>query len=473
MTDYRDRNRRWLWIILVYGLVITGIDLNYSSIFHDEAISVFMGRNALLNLACDGLCLQHTGSVLLHPALSAMGDAIAGIYGARTVSAVFGLGLAFVMYSTGRTLFSEKHGLISAMLFLFTGTTLYLSKLGTYDMIAAFFLGLSFLLILKSEKQQSRFSANFLLFSGALLLFLGSITKYTVAIYILPILVYVFWRHKVARGILYFLFPIITFLSIYIYSAILPAWGYLSSTTTSPYKEGLLPLMDITSRIFRWLGMPYLLAVFGTFFKERRLNAIICIVLSLPIVLLHVFTGDGRSVDKNVIFALVFLMPAMASGVDNMGSIFSTNIPSAWVKPFFTTAVLVVVWVFGLHELRWLEKQYPDMSPVVDFYRHKGFNGMTVVIDSVYGEPDYIYRYSLEDTYPAARFISTSHITQKEQEDMLERVKPDFLMFEEFYGAKSFHDAALKYAKRDYFFVEDFTIPLSWGPQEVKIFRRR
>ncbi len=472
MTDNRVKNRHLLWIILAYGLVITGIDLDYSSIFHDEAISIFMGRNALINLACDDLCLQHTGSVLVHPVILAIGDSSAGIYGARAVSAIFGLGLAFVMYLTGRTLLSEKHGIISAMLFLFTGTTLYLSKLGTYDMTAAFFLGLSFLLILKSEKQQSRFSANILLFSGALSLFVGSITKYTVAIYILPILIYVFWRHKVAKGILYFLFPLTAFLSVYIYSAILPAWGYLSSTTTSPYKEGLLPLMDITGRIFRWLGLPYLLAVFGTFFKERRLNAIICIALSLPIVLLHVFTGDGRSVDKNVIFALVFLIPAMASGVDNMGSIFSTNIPSAWVKPFFTTAVLIVVWVFGITDLRWLEKQYPDMSPVVDFYRQKGFDGMTVVIDSVYGEPDYIYRYSLENIYPAAQFISTSHITQKEQEEMLDRVRPDFLMFEEFYGAKSFRDAALKHVK-DYVFVRDFAIPLSWGPQEVQIFKRR
>jgi hypothetical protein len=473
MTDNRGRNRRWLWIILAYGVVITGIDLNYSSIFHDEAISVFMGRNALLNLACDDLCLQNTGSVLVQPVLVAMGDAIGGIYGVRAVTTVFGIGLALVMYFTGRILFSEKHGLISSMLFLFTGTVLYLSKLGTYDIIAAFFLGLSFLLILKSKEHRPRLAGNFLLVAAAVSLFLASITKYTASVYIVPVLFYVFWKHKFAKGVFCFLLPLIVFLLSYIYLAIPPAWKYLSGTMTSPYKEGLLPFMDITGRIFRWLGLPYLLAVFGTFSGERRVNAITCIVLSLPIVLLHIFTGDGRSVDKNVIFALVFLIPAMASGVDNMGSIFSTNIPSSWVRPFFTTAVLVVVWVFGINDLRWLEKQYPDMSQVINFYKQKGFNGMTVVIDSVYGEPDYIYRYSLEDKYPAARFISTSHITQKEQEDMLERVKPDFLMSEEFYGAKFFRAAALNHIERDYVFAKGFTIPLSWGPQEVQILKRR
>jgi len=473
MIIKRVKTSSWFLIILAYGLLLTVLDLNYSSVFHDEAISIFMGRNILINQTCDDLCLQSTGSVLVHPSLVALGDAIGGIYGVRAVSAVFGLCLAVVMYLTGRTLFSEKHGLISAMLFLFAGTTLYLSKLGTYDIIAAFFLGLSFLLILKSEKQQSRSSANILLIIGAISLFLGSITKYTLSIYILPISIYVFWRHKIPKGFLYFLLPLIIFFSIYIYSAILPAWKYLSGTATSPYKEGLLPFMEITSRIFRWLGLPYLLAIFGTFSSERRLNAIICIVLSTPIVLLHIFTGDGRSVDKNVIFAIVFLIPAMASGVDNMGSIFSTNIPSAWVKPFFTTAVLVVVWVFGIHDLRWLERQYPDMSQVINYFKHEGYNGMTVVIDSVYGEPDYIYRYSLENIYPAARFISTSHITQKEQEEMISRVKPDFLMFEEFYGTKSFHEAALKHIQKDYFFLKDFKIPLSWGPQVVQIFRRR
>lgn len=467
------KNSRWLLIILAYGLVMTGLDLNYSSVFHDEAISIFIGRNVLLNLNCDDLCLQNTGSVLVHPALVALGDAIGGIYGVRAVSTIFGFGLAVIMYLTGRTLFSEKHGLISAMLFLFTGTTLYLSKLGTYDIVAAFFLGLSFLLVLKSEEQKSHYAGNAMLVMGAMSIFLASITKYTVAIYIFPMLMYVFWRHKITKGIFYFILPLMIFFSIYIYSAILPAWKILSGTMSSPYKEGLLPFMDIISRIFRWLGLPYLLAVFGTFSSERRLNAVICIALSTPIVLLHIFTGDGRSVDKNVIFAIVFLIPAMASGVDMMGSIFSTNIPSAWVKPFFTTTVLIVVWVFGLHDLRWLERQYPDMSQVIGYFNHKGFNGMTVVIDSVYGEPDYIYRYSLEDIYPAARFISTSHITQKEQEEVLDRVKPDFLMFEEFYGTKSFHGAALKHVKKDYIFIKDFEIPLSWGPQEVQIFKRR
>jgi hypothetical protein len=473
MNNKGFKTSRWLLIVLAYGLIITASDLNYSSVFHDEAISIFMGRNVLLNSRCDDLCLQSTGSVLVHPSLVALGDAFGGLYGVRAVSAIFGLGLALIMYSTGRTLFSEKLGLISAMLFLFTGTALYLSKLGTYDIIAAFFLGLSFLLVLKSEKKKASYHGNLLLFAAAISLFLGSITKYTLSIYILPFLIYVFWKHKIPKGILYFLLPLTILISAYIHAAIIPAWNYLSGTATSPYKEGLLPPLEIASRIFRWLGLPYLLAVFGTFSAERRLNAITCIVLSSPIVLLHIITGDGRSVDKNVIFAIVFLIPAMASGVDAMGSIFSTNISSDWVKPFFTTAVLVVVWVFGLHDLRWLERQYPDMSPVIGYFKSTGFNGMTVVIDSVYGEPDYIYRYSLEDMYPAARFISTSHITQQEEEQMLDRVRPDFIMYEEFYGSKSFHNAALKYVGQEYSFVKDFKIPLSWGPQEVQIFRRR
>ena len=461
------RNGRLLWIILAYGLFVVGWNIGYSSAFHDEAISIFMGREVLSGQDCP-LCPQTTGSVLIHPVLAAIGDEIGGLSGARAVGTLFGLGLAWIIYTTARIMFSEKHALLSAIIFLFTGTAIYLSKLATYDIIAAFFLGLSFLLILLSEKRQS---ALWLL-AGAVVLFIASITKYTVAVFIPPFIIYVFWRHKTFKALMFF-FLLSIFVTAYGYLAILPAWGYISGSAIGMYKEGRLPMDVIGQRALQWLALPYLLSVFGMFHKEWGKTAILLFVLSTPVILLHLLSGDARSINKNVIFSIVFLTPACALGVDRMGSLFSSNSPTDWTKPFFTVAVLAVIWTFGLHQLRWLEKQFPDMTPVINFFKEKGFNGMTVVIDSIYGEPEYIYRYYLEKTYPKARFLSMSHIDRKEQEELLEKVNPDFLMADEYYGSKFFREAAKRQLEKGYSLMSDFKIPLSWGQQEVQIFERR
>jgi len=459
-------------MIMVYGLIAIGWNLGHGSPFHDESVNILMGREVLTGQSCP-LCEKNIGSVLVCPVLSAIGDELGGMPGARSMGAVFGLGLTTVLYLIGRTLFSDKLGLLSAMIFLFTGTTLYLSKEATCDMVAAFFLGLSFLLILRSEKQQSVSVSGLYLFSGAVSLFVASVTRYTVAAFILPIVIYIFWKHTLPRAIFYFLLPISVFLFAYVYFAVLPSWDSVMEVVTNPYGEEFLNSTDLANRMFRWLGMPYLLSVFALFHEEKKGTAFLLIALSTPFVILHILSGDGRALDKDVIFSIVFLIPAMALGVDHMGSLFSSNISSSWVKPFFISAVLIIVWAFGIYELRWLEKQHPDLTPVISFLKLKGFNGMTVAIDSEYRYTDYIYRYSLEKTHPASRFISLNHSSRKGKEQLLQEEKPDFVVYDERHGGKTFRGSLLHDIEKDFSLKREFDIPFSFGVQNVKIFGRR
>jgi hypothetical protein len=468
MRAFSPYDSRFLWFVMMYGLVAACWNLGHGSVTHDEAISIFMGRETLSGQACP-LCAQTTGSVMVHPVLSALGDKIAGLDGARAVGTLCGLGLTWTLYHIARILFSKKLALLSATFLLFTGTTVYLSTLATYDIIAAFFLSLSFLLILFSEKGRS----PLWLFAGAIALFIASITKYTVAIYLLPIMLYALWRHKTSTALMYFVLPLVISVLAYVYLALFPVWGYISGSATGLYKEGRLPMSVLAGRVLQWMALPYLLAVFGLFHKEWGKTALLLVVLSAPVILLHLISGDGRSINKNVIFAIVFLTPASALGVDHMGTIFSSNISGEWIKPFFTVAVLAITWVVGVQQFRWLEQQFPDITPVVSFFKQKGFDGMEVVIDSRYGEPEYLYRYYLEKTFPRARFLSMSHINYREQADLLEKGDPDFLMADEYYGGKSFREAAMRQLEKGYYLVREFKLPLAWGVEEIKIFQRR
>jgi 4-amino-4-deoxy-L-arabinose transferase-like glycosyltransferase len=464
---------RLLWGIMIYGLIAACWNPAHSSAISAEATNIFMGRQVLTGEFCP-LCDHYAGSVQIYPVLSALGDKVGGLMGARAIGAVFVLGLAAVLYLTGYVLFSVKHGLLSALLFLFNGTALYLSRTATGDIVAAFLLGLSFLLLVVSEKQQSTSRCGLLLFTGAVSLFFSAVTKYTVALFIVPLVIYVFWKHKFWKALLFFFLPLSIFLSAYVYFAVLPGWNSLMEILFNPYGGEFLPAGELGSRIFRWLGMPYLLAVFGLFHEERKGIAFLFIALSAPLVVFHIISGDVRALDRDVIYSIVFLVPAMALGVDHMGSLFSLYISSTWVKPFFTVAVLIVLWVFGIHEFMWLQTQHPDLTRVMSFLNQRGFDGMTVAIDADKSDADYLYRYSLEKSHPFSRFIQISDDSAKDRERVLRREKPDFVVFDETIDETKTSIRTLpRNLDADFSLVEKFYIPFSVGVQNIKIFRRR
>lgn len=459
------RNKyRILWLILSYGFIAAAWNLDYNSPYHDEGMNILMGRQVLSGEPCPA-CAQNGGSVLINPVISALGDWVAGIYGARGVNILFGLGLTAVLYRVSRVLLSDRLALLAPILFLSSGTVIYLSKTATYDMAAAFFLGLSFMLILESGEASSR--SWLLLLLGSITLFLSTITKYTLFVFAPPLLIYVLWREKPARSVPFFLLPFLIFWAVYGWLAIYPAREALFfGGSISSAMESHIPFDTLAGFTLRWIAMPYLLAVFGFFHAEKGREALLLTILSTPVVILHFALGYEQSVNKDVLFSLVFLTPAAAVGIDHMTSLFSRG-TSAWVKPLFTATLLLVVWAFGLQDLRWLERQYPDLTQVVSFFREKGHDNMTVVIDSDYGH--YTYSYLLGDRFRGASFIPIS-VFEKYREE--HSAPPDFIILDDYYGKRHLREIALGYMKGEYFLLHEFRVKLSWGEKSVKIFGR-
>ena len=357
------------------------------------------------------------------------------------------------------------------MLFIFSGNVLYLSKLATYDIAAAFFLGLSFLCIQISEQKSSKNVAVFILFCAALSLFLSAMTKYVAAGFIPFFLVYVFLRHRAYHFIVFFLLPLLFFILIYGFYALYPVRTELIGSINSVYQQSRVPFSVLNNWTFRWVAMPYLLAFFGLFHREGK-KTVPLIILSTPVIILQLLTGAEQSINKNVIFSIIFLAPAAALGIDQMSNIFSFQIDSRWVKPFFITAVLVVLWVFGINELRWLEKQYPDITPVAEFFKKEGFKNMTVAVDSDYGIT--VYAYSLAPYYPRAHFLSVEELEKTGESGHLLYEKIDFIIFDDYYYKKHLRERALRYLQDGGFFLmKDFRISTSWSITNIKIFGRR
>ena len=474
MTSGIWNNHKMLWLILLFNLVFILYNIGHNTPSHDEALMLEMGKQVLSGSSCP-LCSQHTGSVFIQPIFVYLGDLAGGLIGARSVSAFFGMLLIVSVYVTTTRFFSQWLGNIAAFLLMSSGTGVYISKLATYDIVAAFLLSTAFLFTVLSSQVVNERKRNFYLIMLATTLFLAGITKYVIVIFWLPFIIYNLRLYPAKQFLVYFILPFLVMVAVYFYYAIIPAMGFLSGSSSGLYRQGRSDLAGIGSRIYYWLAIPYILATFGFYHKNKVWQKTVfkLLLFSSPVLLLHLLTGDSRSIEKNVIFSLIFIAPASAIGVDHMGTLFSAGEGGKLAKNFFIVLVLIVVWAFGFDQLRWLDHQFPNLTPVMDFFNKSGFDKMKVAIDSDYGNPEVVYQYSLRQKFPQAKFFSTSDDMSDKRFFHVIQQNPDFIILDEYYSSGSLLKKYTMYENLGYVSAASFSIPLPWGKQTIQIVRRR
>jgi hypothetical protein len=469
MKRIEIRPRYVLLLVLLYGFLISIFNLDYNSVFIDEAYHITMGRELLRGDPCPG-CPFATGSPRIHPTLAAIGDAAGGIYGARIVSLIFGLALTATVYLAATMLLGGSFGVLSAILFICTGQVLYLSKLATYDMVAAFFLGASFCMLVLSTRVASKRHREFAILFGSIALFIAGITKYLLPVFMPALGLYVLFSHGWRRTILFCVLPIAALGALYlVFEEFAPGGVVMGQIRT--YRDITVPLRTIFEWSFRWIAFVLLLAVFGIFHEKHGKRAAMLIALGSPIILLHLVTRAEQSVNKNMIFALIFLVPAAALGVDHLATIFSSGSRSRAVRAFFMTAIVAIFWAYGIFNLKWLEKQYPDVTPVIEFFDERGFDGMVVAMN---GWDGVIYEYTLAERFPRARWINLRDVDAVDLPEPAFTEHVDFVVCEDlYYGKITPCEAWRSYIERDFELIRNFMIEHSWGFTDAAIYGRR
>jgi 4-amino-4-deoxy-L-arabinose transferase-like glycosyltransferase len=475
MKHKREYHYYLLALMILCALLVTVSDLDYNSIFVDEAFHIVVGHQVLRGEACPS-CPYVTGSIFIHPIIAAFGDMMGGLHGARFMNTLLGLLSALFVYLTARLLFNRRTGLIAFAVFIFSGQALYLMKLATYDMAAVFFLSLAFLLVVASERAASELGCNLLLLAGTVALFAASITKYLVPVFIPAFMLFILWRLGFWRALYGSFVPLAALLIVYYLGAVYPVREGLFGTVENSRVSFRVPFVTLFDWTIRWIALALLLAVFGLFRRGKGRAVLVLIGMSTPILLVHLLSGAEQSLNKNVIFSLVFLAPAGALGVNHLASIFSMRSDSRAVRSFFTVTILIIAAVYGLHNLNWLEKQYPNVDPVIEFFRNNGHDGMTVVSN---GYDDLIYRYSLPE-YPNARYLhitsvaASAHHANGAATGTAGSDKADFILCMDTYYGKQFPCTDYdEYIDDDYELLTVITMPLSWGSTDAKILGRR
>ncbi|MBC7876019.1 MAG: glycosyltransferase family 39 protein [Anaerolineales bacterium] len=221
-SHYRFTLELGLFIVFLLGAFMVNInDLNYNTLFLDEAIYASVGEDLLQGIYSHNAVSYLFGSYL-YPALSGIINKIGGVIAIRFASAIL-MGLASVfVYLTTKILFGYKAGLFSMILFSFNGNILNLSQLAVYDALALPFLAASlFLLVMAAASREHQ--RHFILASSicailtVLSKYIGLI--YMPALFITAVVLFVLTgtplRHTLVTLIKYFVFPIVQALSVY------------------------------------------------------------------------------------------------------------------------------------------------------------------------------------------------------------------------------------------------------------------
>lgn len=469
-----------LILLLAYSLIVLCWGLVRNPFTTAEAKNIYIGRglvtegNAGWSGPVEEMMNVQPGAYSLAPLIISGVDRYAGLHGSRLVSIALGLVLVLLIFLIGDTSLYGKRGLLAATTFVFLGIPLQLSAFATTTPYTALFFAASVLLIEASAETASSGRRMLMLLFSSLSLTVAVTMNYISMLFVAPLVLYVFLRHRFLHAGGFFLLPLVAALSVYGYTAILPVWASIGRSLSLPLSHSsadMLSSLNVTY-IFNWLSMPYLLAIFGIFHREGGKRAFFVMLLSFPVFLVNFMSSDLNATHLAVLLATIFMAPAAALGVDHMGDLFSSHNPMARIKPLFMFAVLLVLWVFGLQQIKELNRNNLDLTDAVSFLRARKLAGVTILIDSDYGSPEYVYRYFLESGSPPPQVLPVVRATGEERKRVVAETKPGYVVLDDYHSDRSFTLASLDYLSQGFTVAKTYQMSLSSGIKTVKIFHK-
>lgn len=363
----------FLWgLLLVLAFFIRIYHLNYNTPFIDEAIYVVIGKLGVFENDWSSYNAQSwmAGLPYVYPPLSALAYVQGGIVASRLLNVVFGLLVIEEVFrftyllnlsTKGRQLLA---GSIAAFITAFSAISLHLSRLATYDILSILFMLISLNCLIKSRYYST---GKFFLISAAALL-LAFTTKIIIGAYI-PLIIaasfYFFHRTKSRTFTLYqqyFLVPLFFGLLLYLATN---SQNLLSFFDTQVIGREFYSFSDLLDEIVRFMGIVIAVSVPSSFLliiKGKARSVLFLLVFAFWVPLMHLVNHRMATLDKHLMFTLVFLSPLIASALT-----YWLSSPVSWYRRAFAAFCLVAVPVFFFSErplLANLENQWQNTASV-------------------------------------------------------------------------------------------------------------
>jgi hypothetical protein len=313
---------------VVLGLLVLAhlSSLSAHTAFYDEALYTVIGRKLVQHVPQYPAVRWITGSYL-YPLIAGLASSTfdMGLYGARLVSVACSIGAALaVALLTGR-LFNKTAALLALIVFGFAGVSQLVGQLATYDSLGiAALAGATVLLVYGLTTPDPRIQRRYLLLAAGCFA-LSVLSKY-VALLFLPVVIMLVVllldykdRPRARRILQYFLLPVGMILSAYIvlYRADLA----VLVTVVQQHTWQPAPRLEIGQVILQDGGILGMLGLLGSLHllrsrhRARGTILLLCWMATLVLPTYHLLTGNIRSLDKHIAYALIFLAPLAGWGI--------------------------------------------------------------------------------------------------------------------------------------------------------------
>lgn len=484
--DDRGPNRpAWpLALLLAYALAGASWGLFRTPLGSGEARDILAGREVLaagapargtaeagMGAPVDPRC-GWPAAVALAPAAAAWGDRLGGIPAARLAGALMGLCLVPLLYRVGQAPRWGRRGLLVAATFAFLGVPLQLVATVHPRVPAALLLGLAMALAERSPEGERRLAARLApaALAGASLA-LAAGTGWVAALFAVPLALSIALTGLDRTAAIAFALGVAATLAIQAGLAGGPAWPGLPEAL-EPLRTAGRSAGGRLVGVLDGLAMPLLLATFALFHRDGRGRAAAAMAVAGAAFLVPFVSPGPEDAHTATLLSFVVLAPAAGVGVAQMGEVFAAGNPSPRARPLFTAAVLLVVWVFGVHEMRTLRREEPDLSPAVAFLRGDGAGGRTVLVESDSGSPEWVYRYYLEAATPPARVVPIARADAAGRREALRSARPDYVVLDEHHSDRTFGAALREYLGHGFAVAATYRMPLPSGQRNVQVLRR-
>lgn len=404
-----------LVFILGTAFVIRLHNLNYNSLFLDEALYVMRGKRIL-----DGYIGEGVGDIswvggfpFFYPLISALLYEIGGLFASRALNVFLGTLAVFLTYLFTKELkfFSNERknalaGLVAATFMATSAVPIGTSRIAIYDMLSfsLFFSGLVLL------QRALRIQEARVYFISAVFVFLAFLAKYVVALYFPLLLIGAYYLTHKRDGknseiLDEFIAPLIFMLFVYVsvnFARLRSFFFDYAISTKSPSFAILFNFWTPSWFVF-------ILASIGAILllkRKKRLTLILMTAASLPLIV-HLMGSNSSSVTQHSFLSLFFLFPII-------GAMFSMmKAKQETVGTYVVLSALILNYLFGSQHLRDAEGFWPNSDNAV-----KVFQENVSATDMILVEGSDIYTVPLYGTVPLENIVGPFVFSYKDQEGL-------------------------------------------------------
>lgn len=368
--------------IVLFAVFLSRVaDPGYNTAFVDEAIYLSIGQRVLQGNFYDN-ALQWLFGSYLYPVLVALANNLfdAGLIGARILSALLSTAATLSIFLLTRRLFHDIAALLAMLFFGFAGVSMFVGTLATYDSLGIALLATAAALLaygLTSNNPRAQRRYYFL----AALLFTASVLSKYIALAFLPSLgllmgLYLLEKRwsQLWRLSLYFILPVGLLFGLYCWmtfehlAIFFAEFGKHSVETAS--RPAILELMSDSIRVPLLLGLIGVASGFRCASRWQRVAVLILLAAGLTLPVMHFLTANMRSLDKSLVYALLFIAPLAGVGTYQLWGWFQRHIHGRFSHGLvFALCSLYLLLAFQVWQDQFwgLQRSWPDAGPVLAF----------------------------------------------------------------------------------------------------------